>query len=95
VNQSRTLIQPVLGRGVRYRWDEIRRQHQLLFPEGILVLNETGAAIVRLCEGRSLEQIKNELSKSFADLHLEEDVNEFIDRLATRGFLRDDEVATQ
>ncbi|NOY29476.1 MAG: pyrroloquinoline quinone biosynthesis peptide chaperone PqqD [Planctomycetes bacterium] len=83
-------MRPVLGRGVRYRWDEIRHQHQLLFPEGILVLNETGAAIVQLCDGQSLEQIKHELAKSFKNAHLEEDVDEFLDRLATRGLLHDD-----
>ena len=48
---------PRLAPGVRYRWDQMREQHQLLFPEGLLVLNETGAAIVRLCDGRTTDEM--------------------------------------
>ena len=33
-------------------WDEVRRQHQIVFPEGLLVLNPSGAAIARRCDGR-------------------------------------------
>ena len=47
----------MLARHVRYRWDELRQQHQLVFPEGVLVLNESGSAIVRCCDGRSLEEL--------------------------------------
>ena len=48
---------PVLSRHARFRWDELRQQHQIVFPEGVLVLNETGAAIVRLCDGRPISDV--------------------------------------
>ena len=58
---------PQLAPGVRYRWDEMREQHQLLFPEGLLVLNESGAAIVRLCDGRTTDQMIHELEDLVTD----------------------------
>ena len=84
------LDRPQLARGVRYRWDEVRSQSQLLYPEGMLVLNESGAAIVKLCDGRSVEDIKLELKKSFPDCELSSDVDQFLVRLAQKGLIRRD-----
>jgi coenzyme PQQ biosynthesis protein PqqD len=81
---------PVLARGTRYRWDELRRQHQVVFPEGVLVLNETGAAVVRLCDGRSTEELIAALEGEFPGSHPAGDVAEFLERLARKGLLRDD-----
>lgn len=79
-----------LARGVRYRWDEVREQHQLLYPEGLLVLNDTGAAIAQLCDGRSVDEIKLELAKSFSEARVEDDIDEFVGRLAQRGLIYHD-----
>jgi coenzyme PQQ biosynthesis protein PqqD len=79
---------PVLVRGVRYHRDEVRGQHQLLFPEGLLVLNDTAAAIVNLCDGRSTSDICDELAKSFPDVDLCHEVDDFLDRLAQRRLIR-------
>jgi pyrroloquinoline quinone biosynthesis protein D len=84
-----TIRHPLLVRHARYRWDELRGQHQLLFPEGMLVLNETGAAIVRLCDGRPVGDLLAALCQQFADRPVEEDVFEFIERLAKKGLIRD------
>ena len=86
----RQMKRPVLARGVRYRWDDIRDQHQLLYPEGLLVLNETGAAIVQLCDGRSLDEIVESLAEDFAVAEVPEDVHQFLGRLTERGLIRDD-----
>jgi len=71
------------------RWDDRRGQHQLVFPEGMLVLNESGAAIVRLCDGRTVAELVAALSQSFSDVPLAGDVTVFLDRLAQKGLLRD------
>ena len=82
---------PVLVHYARRRWDKIREQHQIVYPEGVMVLNDTSAAILKLCDGRTLEEIALELSEMYgtdqADIH--EDVTEFIDTLSDRGLLRD------
>jgi coenzyme PQQ biosynthesis protein PqqD len=81
---------PRLAPFARYRWDRLRQQHQLLFPEGLLVLNDTAAAIVRLCDGRLLTELVSALAEQFPDGNPGADVHEFLDRLARKGLLRDD-----
>lgn len=80
---------PILARHVRYRWDTIREQHQIVFPEGVLVLNESGAAIVRYCDGRSTDELIAALASEFPDGDLATDVPAFLGRLSEKGFLRD------
>jgi pyrroloquinoline quinone biosynthesis protein D len=87
----------VLARHARYRWDALRGQHQLVFPEGLLVLNETGAAIVRLCDGRSTAELLAALAAQLTDCpptpggedRVQDEVHEFLARLAKKGLLRD------
>ena len=79
---------PVLARGVRYRLDDVRQQHQLLFPEGMLVLNESGAAILHLCDGRSIEAIQNQLGRSYSSENLRDDICEFLDQLVQKGLIQ-------
>lgn len=43
---------PGLAKKVRFQTDRVTGKPILLFPEGALVLNPTGAAIVRLCDGQ-------------------------------------------
>lgn len=80
---------PLLAPGVRYRWDATREQHQLLFPEGLLVLNESGAAIVRLCDGRTTDEVICELESQVSNGNPTDDVHPFLARLAKKGLLRD------
>ena len=73
----------------RYRWDKIRQQHQIVYPEGVLVLNETGAAIVRLCDGRTGAQLTAALEQEFNGAKLQDDLEAFLDRLKRKGLLRE------
>ena len=86
---SSEICRPVLVPHARYRWDKLRQQHQLLFPEGILVLNEPGAAIVQLCDGRPLAELLAALGEQFPGADLGEDVQTFLERLARKGLLCD------
>jgi len=43
---------PRLSPRARLQYDPVREKQILLLPEGLLVLNETAAAIVALCDGR-------------------------------------------
>ncbi len=89
VKLDRQIHRPVLVRHARYRWDELRAQHQIAFPEGVLVLNESAAAIVQLCDGRSREELIAAIEQRFPATSRGSDVGEFLDRLATKGLLRD------
>src|SRR5262245_48309051 len=49
---------PTLWRLARLDFDRVRQQHVLLYPEGAVLLNDTGAAILQLCDGqRSISTI--------------------------------------
>ncbi|WP_051969322.1 pyrroloquinoline quinone biosynthesis peptide chaperone PqqD [Kitasatospora azatica] len=41
-----------LRRGVRLAQDAVRGMPTLLHPEGVVLLNETAAAVLALCDGR-------------------------------------------
>jgi pyrroloquinoline quinone biosynthesis protein D len=84
-----TIRQPKLVPHARYRWDALRGQHQLLFPEGLLVLNETGAAIVKLCDGRPVGELVAALQAQFEGRAAAEEVEDFLARLAAKGLVRD------
>ena len=86
---AREIHRPVLAPHARFRWDEIRRQHQIVFPEGILVLNESAVAIVRLCDGRLTADLLAELKEQVSDGNPTADVHEFLERLAEKGLLSD------
>jgi pyrroloquinoline quinone biosynthesis protein D len=60
-------------------------------PESVLVLNETGAAILALCDGqRSLSAIAAELSVRY-QRDVKSDVRTFLNRLAGKGLVDFDE----
>jgi pyrroloquinoline quinone biosynthesis protein D len=80
---------PALWRFARLQFDEVRQQHVLLYPEGSLLLNDTGAAILRLCDGqRSVSDIAAELGAQYGNADLTPDVLEYLDRLAERELVR-------
>jgi pyrroloquinoline quinone biosynthesis protein D len=83
------LRRPLLAPHARYRWDKVRGQHQVLFPEGVLVLNDSAAAVVQLCDGRPLSEVLAALRERFPGAPIEEDVSALLERLARKGLLRD------
>ena len=83
---------PRLAARARLKFDPIANQEMLLFPEAALALNETGASIVRLCDGaRSISEIVEQLSKNYDDADRDALMREVVDFLATiraRGLLQ-------
>jgi pyrroloquinoline quinone biosynthesis protein D len=66
------------------RYDAARGQHALLSPETVWVVNDTGAAIVELCDGRrTVAEIQSEL-KSRYDQVADGDVRRFLADLVAR-----------
>ncbi len=62
--------QPRLVAGVRLEIDQTTGKGMLLFPEGILELNETAQEIVTRCDGRPLNEIVLGLAQEY-DVELE------------------------
>jgi pyrroloquinoline quinone biosynthesis protein D len=83
---------PRLAARARLKFDPVAKQELILFPEAALALNETGAAIVRLCDGaRSINQIVDLLSKDYGNAGREalmREVMDFLDTIRARGLLQ-------
>jgi pyrroloquinoline quinone biosynthesis protein D len=56
---------PRLPRGVRLREDKVRARWVLLAPERIFEVDKIGVAILQRCDGRTLDAMLDDLSKTF------------------------------
>jgi pyrroloquinoline quinone biosynthesis protein D len=56
---------PTLPKGVRLEIDPTTRKSVLLYPEGIVELNETAHEILSRCDGRTLREIIRELAEEY------------------------------
>ena len=80
----RSTNRPQLARQARLEWDPVRERQVLLAPEGVLVLNQTGAIILGLCDGeRTVGEIVDELRGRYSRVAGDE-VGDFLARLASR-----------
>ena len=69
-----------IRRGFRLQWEAVQNCHVLLYPEGMIQLNDSAAHILKLVDGqRSAEQIIAELQEQFPDVQgLDEDILTFM-----------------
>lgn len=80
---------PALWRLARLDFDPVRQQHVLLYPEGAVLLNETSAAILELCDGqRTVGEIVRILQGRYGN-DVTADVAEFLSRLVERELVRE------
>jgi pyrroloquinoline quinone biosynthesis protein D len=79
---------PRIWRLARMEYDTVRQRHVLLYPEGAVLLNETGAAILELCDGsHSVGEIVTILSERYqADVSA--DVTEYLAKMTDRELVR-------
>lgn len=76
-----TMQQPVrIRRGFRLQWEPVQNGHVLLYPEGMIKLNDSAALILQLVDGqRSTAQIITQLEQQFPDVQgLDEDILTFM-----------------
>jgi pyrroloquinoline quinone biosynthesis protein D len=57
--------QPRLARGVRLQTDSTTGNSVLLFPEGILELNETAQELLARCDGQTVSEIVQALAEEY------------------------------
>ena len=80
---------PSLWRLARLDYDTVRQQPVLLYPEGAVLLNDTGNAILELCNGqRTIAEIAETLRERYQrDVTI--DVVEYLSQLAKQEFIRE------
>ena len=80
---------PRISKGVRLQSDSITGKTVLLFPEGVVELNETAHEILTRCDGRTVSEIVQVLAEEYdADLAaLGSDVRETLADLQQRRLI--------
>ena len=80
---------PRLWRLARIDFDRVRQRPVLLYPEGAMFLNDTGKAILELCDGRrTLTEISAILGERY-QADVAGDVAEYLTRLSDRSLVTD------
>jgi pyrroloquinoline quinone biosynthesis protein D len=70
---------PVVGRGFRLQWEPAQEAHVLLYPEGMVKLNSSAAAIMSRCDGvRTVADIVADIERTYGVTGLSADVAAFV-----------------
>lgn len=79
---------PAIGAGFRLQWEPAQQTHVLLYPEGMVQLNQSAAAILTRCDGaRTVADIVADLERTYEMTGLMPDVCTFIAVAVQRTWL--------
>ncbi len=78
-----------LAPGHRLQWEPAQNAHVILYPEGMVELNQTSAEILKLCTGElSFDEIVSQLEQQFNVQGIANDVAEFIQVALNNGWIK-------
>ncbi|GAC1526599.1 MAG: pyrroloquinoline quinone biosynthesis peptide chaperone PqqD [Ramlibacter sp.] len=79
---------PRVARGFRLQWEPAQQAHVLLYPEGMIKLNESAGEILKRCDGeRDVNSIVADIERAFGASGLERDVLAFLDIAQTQHWV--------
>ena len=79
---------PHIGRGLRLQWETVQGAHVLLYPEGMVNLNQSAGEIMRRCDGeRMITEIIADLERTFGVSGLSDDVTAFVSMALDKRWL--------
>jgi pyrroloquinoline quinone biosynthesis protein D len=79
---------PSLKSVFRLQWEPAQNAHVLLYPEGMVKLNQSAAEILKRCDGtRDLQALVAELERAFETTGIEAEVRAFLAEARTRGWI--------
>ena len=82
-------IRPRVSTGFRLQWEPAQDCHVLLYPEGMVKLNQSAGEILKRCDGaRSLEAIVRDLEAAFGAQGLTQEVHAFVEIAAQQRWLQ-------
>jgi len=71
---------PVIAPTFRLQWEEAQGCHVILYPEGMVKLNQAAGEILKRCDGiADVAAIIEDLNRQFPDADLNADVYNFLD----------------
>jgi pyrroloquinoline quinone biosynthesis protein D len=72
----------------RLQWEEAQQKTVILYPEGMVELNQSSAEILKCCDGtRTVAQIVSTLEEKFATTGLENDITAFLSVALANGWI--------
>ncbi len=75
----------------RLQWEEAQQKDVILYPEGMVELNQSSAEILKLCDGsRALNDIVADLEEKFSTTGLKNDIIAFLDVALQNGWIKQD-----
>ena len=73
----------------RLQWEEAQQKDVILYPEGMVELNQSSAEILKMCDGtRKLDQIVSDLEQKFATTGLVNDITAFLEVALKNGWIQ-------
>jgi pyrroloquinoline quinone biosynthesis protein D len=79
---------PRIGRLYRFQWEPAQNAFVLLFPEGMVKLNDTAGEILRRCDNqRTAAEIVADLELAFESNEIGPDVDAFLAQATQSGWI--------
>jgi pyrroloquinoline quinone biosynthesis protein D len=73
----------------RLQWEEAQQKDVILYPEGMVELNQSSAEILKCCDGHhTLAQIVEELETRFSQTGLHDDIKGFLNIALQHGWIQ-------
>lgn len=73
----------------RLQWEAAQNSDVLLYPEGMVTLNQSASEILKHCDGsRSVQEVVEELERKFSARDLTQDVISFLEAALERGWIK-------
>ena len=81
-------VKPKLARLFRMQYEEAQQTYVLLYPEGMVKLNQSASEILKRCDGeRDVQAMIADIEQTFNTTGLEKDVTGFLEIALERGWI--------
>jgi len=71
-----------------FRWEEPQQAYVMLYPEGVIKVNDTGAAILKLCDGiNTVAELVSELNDIYTT-DVTDSIYKFLEVAHAKGWIR-------
>ena len=81
-------VKPKLARLFRMQYEEAQQTYVLLYPEGMVKLNQSASEILKRCDGeRDVLAMITDIEQTFNATGLEKDVTGFLEIALERGWI--------
>ena len=81
-------MRPAINRLYRFQWEPAQQAHVLLYPEGMVKLNQSAGEILKRCDGtHSVAEIVADLEATFNATGLTADVEAFLQMAEAQNWI--------